>query len=278
MTATVIPFAPESMPIRFKRFFSVDSAKAIKADKFGYLDAINYMAPHTAGGVGNLCSHASPGCIALCLGLYSGQASMVSAKTNWTNSVRDSRVRKAEYFMRERNAFLCETATHIAKLVRRAKKLRKKLCVRPNGSTDIAYEGLRFFVSPEFAAKLTKLAGVKVAPGLHTIFSLFPDTQFIDYTKNPNRFKRPLPSNYYLTFSYSEKNEAGCRALLAAGVNVAVCFAGAKPDTFLGAAVIDGDKHDLRHLDPRGGVIVGLAPKGLKALRDASGFVVRLAA
>ena len=56
------------MELRFKRFFSVDSPKAIKAKKFRYLNAINYMAPHKSAGIGNLCPHASPGCIALCLG------------------------------------------------------------------------------------------------------------------------------------------------------------------------------------------------------------------
>ena len=34
------------MKLQFKRFFSVDSPKAIKAKKFRYLNAINYMAPH----------------------------------------------------------------------------------------------------------------------------------------------------------------------------------------------------------------------------------------
>jgi hypothetical protein len=83
------------MKLQFKRFFSVDSPKAIKAKKYRYLNAINYMAPHKSAGIGNLCSHASPGCINLCLGRESGQASMVSANTNWTNSTRDSRERKA---------------------------------------------------------------------------------------------------------------------------------------------------------------------------------------
>ena len=34
--------------IKFKRMFSTDSAKAIKADKYGFLNAINYMAPRHA--------------------------------------------------------------------------------------------------------------------------------------------------------------------------------------------------------------------------------------
>lgn len=42
------------------------------------------------------------------------------------------------------------------------------------------------------------------------------------------------------------------------------------------ACEYSGTVRDLRHLDPRG-AIVGLTPKGRKAKRDTSGFVVRLA-
>ena len=37
-------------------FFSLDSPKAIKAQAYGYLNAINYMAPASTAGVGNLLS------------------------------------------------------------------------------------------------------------------------------------------------------------------------------------------------------------------------------
>ena len=45
-------------------------------------------------------------------------------------------------------------------------------------------------------------------------------------------------------------------------------------ETYLGHPVINGDEHDLRFLDPKG-VIVGLSPKGHKAKKDTSGFVIR---
>jgi hypothetical protein len=259
--------------MRFKRFFSVDSPKAIKAGKYGYLNAINYMAPAKSAGVGNLCSHATGPCVLLCLGRESGQASMVSAATNWTNPVRDSRERKARYLMRERIACLTEMLRHIANLCRMSRRKRLKLAIRPNGSTDIAWEGLHVMVWPALAAELSKVSGHKVTAGLHTIFSAFPRVQFVDYSKNPNRFARQLPPNYYLTFSRSESNEPDALRLLAAGHNVAVVFA-SRPETWHGYPVIDGDLHDLRHLDPKG-VVVGLSPKGYKARRDMSGFVVR---
>lgn len=262
------------MTHKFKRFFSFDSPKAIKAAKYRYLNAINYMAPHKSAGVGNLCPDATGPCIALCLGRESGQASMVSAATNWTNGVRDSRERKARYFMTERQTYMLEMLAHIAAAIRTAKRKRVKLCVRPNGSTDVAYEGLRVMLSADVAATLSRVSGHVVTPGAHTIFTAFPKVQFVDYTKSARRFERTLPSNYDLTFSRSESNEPDAIKILERGRNVAVVFAGLKPKRWNGYRVIDGDQHDLRHLDPKG-VVVGLSPKGNKAKRDTSGFVVR---
>jgi hypothetical protein len=104
------------MKKRFSKFFSVDSPKAIKADKFGYLNAINYMAPHTTGGAGNLCPNSSAGCRDLCLGMYSGQAAIVSDLETGTNATRKSRIAKAQYFMNERHSFMREMSEHIEEL------------------------------------------------------------------------------------------------------------------------------------------------------------------
>jgi hypothetical protein len=255
--------------MQFKRFFSVDSPKAIKAAGFGYLNAINYMAPANTAGVGNLCPHASPGCLALCLGWYSGQAGMLSNATleTGTNAVRRSRQRKAQMFMRDRAEFMGEMSRHIEALRRRAQTLGLALCVRLNGATDISWEGIR-------------------PGGVLSVFSAFPDVQFVDYTKSKRRAlahaSHMLPANYHLTFSRSETNEADCLEVLNAGGNVAVVFE-ARPDTWRGFRVIGGDQHDLRHLDPDGraagrGFVIGLSPKGRKARSDESGFVVRASA
>jgi hypothetical protein len=56
------------------RIFSVDNPKAAKAQSFGWLNGIHYMAPARLAGVGNLCGNASLGCINLCLGEHSGAA------------------------------------------------------------------------------------------------------------------------------------------------------------------------------------------------------------
>ena len=240
---------------RFKRFFSEDSPKAIKADKYGYLNGINYMAPHSIAGVGNMCAGASPGCKSLCLGMYSGQASFVADLENGTNNVRESRIRKTRDFMSDVQRFMDEACEHVESLSAKAKRRDKQFCGRFNGSTDIPFERI-----------IVKSKG-------KTIFDSFPEEQFVDYTKILSRLDNP-PANLHLTFSRSETNESECKVALSKGFNVAVVFE-RKPKTYLGRPVIDGDAHDLRHLDKRHrrGYIIGLSPKGNK--RDTSGFIVR---
>ena len=238
--------------IRFKRFLSMDNPKAIKAQAYGYLNAINYMAPHTSGGVGDLCGKASAGCIRLCLGEHSGQAAM-------SEVVRDSRKRKAAYFMRERKAFMLEFVYHIEKAQVQAHKAGLKLVVRPNGATDLPFEAI---------------ACERNGKAFRNLMEAFPDIQFVDYTKHAKRFKKPLPFNYHLTFSRSETNEAECYDVLSLGFNVACVFSGSLPTSFMAKPVLSGDEHDLRHLDPKG-VVIGLSPKGSRAKRDTSGFVIR---
>ena len=230
----------------FKRFFSTDSAKAIKAQSYGYLNAINYMAPGDTSGVANICPHASPACLALCLGWFSGQAGMVKGnRKNARNSVRRSRIEKVKLFMSDRVAFMREMVAGIEQAFgapSRWRALALKLCVRVDGSSGIAIAWL-------------KLACVRNGVTFRNVFEAFPEAQFVDYTKNPALAlmgaRGQLPPNWHVTFSHSEVNEKQCLDVLRAGGNVAVVFAGEKPSTFLGYPVIDGDKHDLRHLDSK---------------------------
>ena len=94
------------MQIQFRRFFSVDSPKAIKANEFGYLNAINYMAPARTAGFGDMCGNSTKGCEEICLGEHSGQAAM--RKDGDDNAVTLSRKNKIAYFMTDRKAFLAE--------------------------------------------------------------------------------------------------------------------------------------------------------------------------
>lgn len=240
--------------------FSLDSAKAIKARHYGYLNAIHYMAPASIAGVGDLCPKATDGCRAACLGWYSGQAGMVAQDAD-LNSVRRSRIAKARRFMRDRAAYMRDVVASIEQAERKAARMSLRLCVRMNGSTDIAWEGIS-----------CERNGVR----FRNLMEAFPHIQFVDYTKIVSRMHRPLPFNYHLTLSRNETNDAAALSVVRSGGTAAVVF-DTIPDTWQGLPVIDGDAHDLRHMDPPG-VFVGLLPKGRKAKRDTSGFIVRLAA
>jgi hypothetical protein len=243
------------MAIQFNSLLSIDSAKAEKAVKYGYLNGIHYMAPYDTAGVGNLCPSATEGCKALCLGKYSGQASMVADLEHGTNSVRESRIAKARMFMAERETYLRHLERQIVKLVAKAAKVGLKPCVRLNGSTDISFENMRY------------------GPDRLSLLDRFPDVQFVDYTKIASRLAK-APSNLSLTFSRAENNDAACLTALGQGHNVAIVFGGELPATWHGYPVINGDLHDLRHLDPKG-CVIGLTPKGSRAKADMSGFVLR---
>jgi hypothetical protein len=236
----------------FDHFFSIDNPKALKAQKYGWLNAINYMAPHKLAGVGNLCGDASPGCIELCLGVTSGNAALYP-------TVLRSRIAKAQWFMRDRKVFIAHAAKKIGQAKAKAKRDRMRLCVRMNGSTDIAWESLH-------------------VQGELSLVAQFPKVQFVDYTKSVKRAlahaRGQMPKNYHLTFSRSETNEAQCLEVLAAGGNVAVVSSLPRPIDWNGFATIDGDAHDLRHLDPRN-VVVWLSPKGAKAKTTKSGFILQ---
>lgn len=235
----------------FSQFFSLDSPKAIKARAFGYMNAINYMAPAETAGVGDMCPWSSVACRALCLGEHSGQAAMHAEGK--TNACLESRKAKTVMFMRARAQFMRELAAGIGRASRKAAREGLQLCVRLNGATDINW-----------------IAVIKQ----------YPTIQFVDYTKSVARALAhaagKLPANYHITFSFAGDNHSECEQVLAAGGNVAVVFSGPFPTTYFGRRVINGDEHDLRHLDERGGLIVGLSPKGRKAKRDGVklGFVI----
>jgi hypothetical protein len=106
------------------------------------------------------------------------------------------------------------------------------------------------------------------------IFTAFPEVQFYDYTKILGRKVKNI-SNYHLTFSAADGNDADVYRAIAEGYNVATVFGLKKtepmPETYLGRTVFNGDDSDLRFLDPKN-VVVGLYAKG-KAKKDTSGFV-----
>lgn len=226
-------------------------AKTRKGQKYGYLTGILYLAPHKEAGVGNLCPHASEGCILSCL-FTAGMGSF--------SNVRDARVAKTVEFARDRANFMVALDANVEALVRKAKAQNLIPAVRLNGTSDLPWH---------------KIA----VDGHESIMHKFSEIQFYDYTPNVSRVldycHGRLPSNYHLTFSRKENNQAHVEMVVkGTQANVACVFAGKTlPATYLGRRVVSGDESDLRFLDPER-VIVGLSAKG-KGKKDDSGFVIR---
>jgi hypothetical protein len=246
------------------KLLNVDAnPKTIKNHKHGYLTAVLYLAPADLASTPerpiNVCPMAE---LAQCK-----DPCLNTAGRGAFDATQQARIRKTQYLFDNPDAFMLQLAKEIEALAKRAHKLNLKPLVRLNGTSDIKWENVQF--EYEFANNKTRTT---------TIFQLFPEVQFYDYTKLPNR--KP-PANYDLTFSHSgvpafqkQTNRAIFR-----GMRVAVVFE-SKPLVqdkmrvgFLGLPVVDGDDTDVRHIDPQKSV-VALYAKG-RAKRDTSGFVVR---
>ena len=222
------------------------NAKIRKGEKSGYRTFGIHLAPSTLSGY-NTCKWASAGCAAACLN---------TAGMGVFSNVQLSRIEKTLWFFKDKPEFLRKLIKEIKAAIKKANKAGLQACFRPNLTSDLPWEKI-------------KLDG-------QSILEMFPDVQFYDYTKSPERMSAflagELPSNYHLTFSRSETNGALADAFLAAGGNVAIVFRKSLPETYKGYRVINGDETDLRFLDGSGNVI-GLVEKG-RAKKDLTGFVV----
>ena len=217
------------------------SLKTEKCLSVAVLARVLYFTP------GVFCSHATPGCLAACLGHSSGRMQMP------THAV--ARDRRTALYLEAPQLFLQMLTLELTFLEQDARRQGLQAAARLNGSSDLAWEELH----PE-------------------IFQRFPNIHFFDYTKNPARMNRFLqrsnwPANYHLTFSAQANNHEQSQRFLEQGGTVAAVFWPEVPESYWGRSVIDGDAHDARFLDTAGS-IVGLKAKG-SAKSDVSGFVIR---
>lgn len=228
-----------------------NNAKTVKGDGSEYLTAIMYLTPWKSAGI-NTCPMAEQAkCITGCLNT-AGRGQM--------SSVQLGRARKTQWFASDRAGFMAQLVSDLSSFVSYCAKRGINPCVRLNGTSDIRFELIPVSVG-----------GIDYA----NVMTAFPMVQFYDYTKIANR--RNLPANYALTWSYSGASKvyaAQADIAKANGLNVAVVFRRKSdiPASFLGLPTIDGDRDDMRFLDPAG-VVVALYAKG-KAKQDQSGFVV----
>lgn len=218
--------------------------KTSKGDSDTKLTSIMYLTPSNISGY-DVCPHASDDCRSVCL-YTSGRGVM--------GSVQKARLRKTLMFFQEQKKFLTTLQNDLDLFQQYCLDNNIKPYTRLNGTSDIDYTTL--------TVKDNK-----------TIFELYPNIQFYDYTKD---FKRESKfSNYYLLYSRSETTKLKDIKNLVKNKkqNVAVVF-DTVPSRWNGMTVINGDEDDLRPEDPRG-VIVGLKAKGLARKKEnQKGFVV----
>ena len=234
-----------SLGLPYRPILGESSAKTIKSEEIGFLTGIVYLTPDD-----ELCPLARlAGCLAPCL---------KSAGRGAFNSVQKARAEKTRFFKENRQAFLLSLCADTWTLVRKARKLGMIPLVRPNGTSDIPFENFIVWEGK-------------------TIFQLFPDITWYDYTKHPSRnLDGKTAGNYDLTYSFSALTP---KPISIKGLTnhhnrrAAVVFQKREdiPDTFRGWPVVDGDNTDVRHIEPDG-VVVALYAKG-KAKHDATGFV-----
>ena len=249
------------------KLLNIDAnAKTVKGQKKGYMTAILYLAPWKMSGY-NVCPMAEiAGCVGDCLNT-AGRGGMARADAETVkidghtvklNAIQKARIARTRFFFEDRTGFMNQLRKELQAALKKAEKLGLTLVVRLNGTSDIRWENVECFDNK-------------------TIFAVFPDLQFYDYTKIANRRISHIP-NYHLTFSYSDRKDFFKYFLKAQknyglGMNYAVVFKNKLlPEGYEGYPVINGDSTDLRFLDPKG-VVVGLYAKG-RAKKSNSGFAV----
>ena len=236
------------MAFRGKLIASGADAKTIKGNGDKYETAIMYMMPWKSAGI-NVCANAEiAGCIDGCL-FKAGRGAF--------NTVQAARARKTAWFAADRDGFMAQLVIDTTKFIKYCGKQGVTPVIRLNGTSDIRWERIPIGDNA-------------------SIFDMFPQVQWYDYTKIANR-KTDHIKNYHLTFSYSEANPLYKKQIeiaKAKGMNMAVVFRSIVtiPHHFMNRPVISGDADDLRFLDPDG-VVVSLYAKG-RAKKDQSGFVI----
>jgi hypothetical protein len=219
------------------------SSKIMKGAKYNVETLVVYLAPNNMSGF-QVCPGATPECKAACLN-ESGRNGVLGARENKINKAR---IAKTKLFHENKAFFMAWLVDEITAAKAKAEKAGKEFTVRFNGTSDLSPYAL-----------------------LHegkNILQLFPDVQFYDYTKVLNRIHvTEKYSNYDLTYSFSGRNWNECKIALENNVRVAVVFENELPKTFNGYQVVNGDKYDMRYLDPKQ-CIVGLKFKKVRNTID----------
>lgn len=248
---------------QYARLLTTRAYKAQLSQARGVYSGVQYLAPEKEAGIAghSSCHFASPGCASTCIKSTGHMVTAAAARARLKKTLR---------------WFLFEEQTT---------------------------EDLRFEV--EMLEGMSKLKGMDPTARLDgtsddRFWRRVPwwrevGTRFYDYTKRPvtGMALAAIDDGWHLTFSLSERPESlqQSQRWAEGGTNTALVVAGPirrsrdlhrrvthallERGEFAGRPVLDGDRDDLRYLDPSVGGWVLLASKGGPANRDESGFVVR---
>ncbi len=215
-----------------------NSPKLVKSLKQNVMTYGVYFAPYNLSGH-DVCPE-SENCRKYCLHA-SGRNKMELLYNPKGGPITKSRIKKTKLFFEDRVSFMQLLIHEIRQAKKQASQDGMQLAVRLNCTSDISLEEFAFDGK--------------------NILQIFPDIQFYDYTKVPDRIGLLRKyKNYDLTFSYSGENWDVCEFLLKKGIRVAVVFENHLPTEFKGYPVIDANEYDARFLD-EGGIICGLTYK-----------------
>jgi hypothetical protein len=156
--------------------------KLAKGRKLGVMSAPLHLAPADLSGY-EVCAKRTDGCTAACLHTAGNPAHM-EGKTR-------ARIARTKLYFEDRAFFMSALISEVSALESKAQRAGMICGVRLNATSDIPFERVKI---------------KHLGKTYDNIMELFPDVQFYDYTKRPNR--RNLPPNYHLTFSLAEDNDA----------------------------------------------------------------------
>lgn len=271
-TMTTTAPSLESLNSKVKKILS-DNAKLRKlpsGEKI--INAGVMLAPSKRSGIVNVCPHATPACILVCVLWFAGRT-----VTAVVRKAATARTALWHYFPQ---VFYSRLRRELSAMVRKAAKLGCRAFCRLNTASDIDHPV--------------------------ELIQEFPETTFYDYCKGVDRCmaygRGELPANYHLSYSISERSEfATVRELLGMGVNVVVVvdshyfgplhrygvipaaieFTSSDGSESITVDTVDGDVQDIRtpEFDGKGKAVV-LRAKGSADLRKKAqtmGFIFHFA-
>ena len=261
--------------ISYRTIFSVNP----KTEKSAVQTYILHLAPAETSGV-NVCPGAG-NCKSICLH-FAGNPVYMTAK-------QSARIRRTLAYVSDPKRFMRLLVCAI--LDKMNKHDGEELAFRLNGTSDIIWENVDFYITPADAMFYRIKFGRILPLGKRNIFEVFnfmrantgENVTFYDYTKVKHNWAECSRLNYHLTFSFdgwdNVQNLKIASDALAHGVNVAAAFNLKKNRPMFkmlesgnalsaqSIAIVDGDLTDYRPSDPKGGHIVGLRfklPHGIK--------------